>query len=359
MKWSWKIARIKDIDVYIHATFLLLVLWFGYIYWQTYGTLSSAIEGMVYILALFGCVVLHEFGHALVARRYHVVTSRITLLPIGGVASMDKIPEDPWQEIMIALAGPAVNVVIAALLWAWLQIQQVPLVTEDLLKAGGPFAYRLMVVNLLLVVFNLLPAFPTDGGRILRATLALFMSHHKATARATAVGQQFAFLFGVLGILYNPFLVLIAVFLWFAAQMENTNEQVKVSLRGSTAADAMLTDFHILAPSDTLNKAIKYTLASNQRDFPVGDNHNIRQVLTHKQLLLALQQSGGQTTLSSLTLPDIATVTPQTTLTTLFEQLQNDAEHIVAVHKDQRVVGLVTLENLLELVEINTVLQKR
>ena len=359
MKWSWKIARVADIDVYMHATFLILVVWFGYYYWKMFGTLASALEGMVYIVALFGCVVLHEFGHALVARRYQVVTRRITLLPIGGVASMEKLPEDPWQEIKIALAGPAVNVVIATLLWVWLQVNHVPLVAEELVKTGGPFAYRLMVVNVFLVFFNLLPAFPTDGGRVLRAILALFMEHHKATAWASTIGQQFALFFGFLGLFYNPFLIVIAVFLWFAAQAENSSEQMKISFRGSTAADAMLTEFHVLAPSDNLKKAIQFTLASNQRDFPVGDKHNLTHLLTHKQLLSALQESGDQTTVGSLALPNIATISPQTTLTDLFEKLQSGTVPAIAVNDGQGVVGLVTLENLLELVQINRVLDKK
>jgi Zn-dependent protease/CBS domain-containing protein len=356
MKWSWKIARISGIDVYVHTTFFLLVAWFGYQYWKLYGTVNAAFDGMVYIIALFSCVVLHEFGHALTARRYGIVTRDITLLPIGGIASMERLPEDPLQEIKVALAGPAVNVVIAGLLWIWLNINSIEVTKEELMTTGGPFVFRLMVVNIFLVIFNLLPAFPMDGGRVLRAALAMRMSHHHATARAAMIGQNFAILFGLLGLLYNPFLLLIAVFLWFGAGAENAAEQTKHTLAGATAASAMLTEFHIMSPDDHLSKAITYTLSGSQKDFPVGSAHHLEGVLTQADLLQALQQHGEHIKVGDIHLRSIKQVEPHTPIQQLLEELQTDSTHMLAVSSGSRIEGIVNLENVVEMIDIYTAL---
>ena len=356
MKWSWKIARISGIDVYVHITFFLLVAWFGYQYWRLFGTSSAVLEGIAYIIALFACVVLHEYGHALTARRYGIVTRDITLLPIGGVASMERLPEDPLQEIKVALAGPAVNVVIAGLLWLWLNINGVEVTKEELMTTGGPFLFRLMVVNIFLVLFNLLPAFPMDGGRVLRAALAMRMSHHKATAMAAMIGQNFAILFGLLGLMYNPFLMLIAVFLWFGASAENSAEQTKHSLAGATAASAMLTEFHILSPDDHLSTAISYTLSGSQKDFPVGSVHHLDGVLTQADLLQALQEHGKHIKVGEINLHSIKRVEPDTPVEQLLDELQTDSTHMLAVCHGNRIEGIVNLENVIEMIKIATAL---
>ena len=356
MKWSWKIARIAGIDVSIHATFFLLLAWVGHYYWKTFGTLTAVLDGIVYILALFSCVVLHEFGHALTGRRYGVVTRNILLLPIGGIAMMDKLPENPVHEIKVALAGPAVNIVIAAILWLWLQLNNIHVTEEQLLATGGPFAFRLMVVNLFLAVFNLLPAFPMDGGRVLRAALATKMSHARATEKAAAIGQYFALMFGVFGLLYNPILLLIAVFLWFGASGENQAEQIKNTLSNSTIGDAMLTEFHTLSPHDSLEKAIQLTLAGSQKDFPVGNEHQLQGVLTQSLLLSALQQQGQATSVGSIELSSIKTVSRDIPIQQLLERLQTDQTHMIAVSDGGKIVGIANLENVLELIKIQQAL---
>lgn len=172
MKWSWKLGRFAGIDVYIHTTFLLLIGFIGVSYWLQERSLAAVVGGIGFILALFLCVVLHEYGHALTARRYGISTRDITLLPIGGVARLERMPDEPRQELWVALAGPAVNVVIAAALFGWLFINGSLMPLETLSVTSGSFLERLMLVNITLVAFNLLPAFPMDGGRVLRALLA-------------------------------------------------------------------------------------------------------------------------------------------------------------------------------------------
>src|SRR5437868_855538 len=182
-------GRVAGIDLYVHATFLLLLAWIG-IQESAQGVAAVA-ASMLYIVALFAIVVLHELGHALTARRYGVVTRDIILLPIGGVARLERMPRDPRQEVLVALAGPAVNVALAALLYAIVRLTGQPPTADvydfDPLLSVRAFFYQLVFVNLVLALFNLLPAFPMDGGRVLRALLAMRMSSY---ARATGIAAR-------------------------------------------------------------------------------------------------------------------------------------------------------------------------
>lgn len=217
MTWSYRIARIAGIDVKIHLSFVLLPVIFGYLGWRQGGP-AAAGESILFIFLLFVCVVLHEFGHALAGRRFGIRTPDITLLPIGGVARMERIPEKSSQELAIALAGPAVNVLIAAVLG-------VVLATTGGIFFITPEKWRticqnLMSINLALVVFNLVPAFPMDGGRVLRAVLGFFLPFTTSTRIAARTGQVMAVLFVIGGILWNPMLLLIAFFVFNGARQE-------------------------------------------------------------------------------------------------------------------------------------------
>lgn len=221
MKWSWRIGRVDGIDLRVHATFLILLAWLAIVYYRDFG-ITGAARGLIFTFALFMSVVLHELGHALVARRVGVPTRDITLLPIGGVAHFDHMPERPGQEVAIALAGPAVTLTIAVLLGVGLRLLGLPMgLTENAIaRGGGAMVAQLMWVNVSLLLFNLLPAFPMDGGRMLRATLALRNDYLRATEMAARVGRAFALLFAVVGLLFNPMLVLIALFVWVGATAE-------------------------------------------------------------------------------------------------------------------------------------------
>src|SRR5690606_33028005 len=224
MRWSFTILRVAGTDVKIHVTFLLLLVWIGIIYyWQ--GGPAAAISGLVFILLIFASVLLHEFGHVAAARRYGIETPDITLLPIGGVARLKRMPDDPKQELVVALAGPAVNVLIAAALFLVVGTMAGP---EQMVRPGaGVLLAQVLTVNVLLVLFNLLPAFPMDGGRVLRAFLAMRMSYVRATSIAARVGQGMAFLFGFVGLFTNPFLVFIALFVYLGATQESAASQMR------------------------------------------------------------------------------------------------------------------------------------
>ena len=227
MKWSWKIGEFAGIGVYMHATFLLLLGWVAFVHWQDSQSLGAVVSGLAFILALFLCVVAHEYGHALTARRYGIKTREITLLPIGGVARLERMPDDPRQELWVALAGPAVNVVIAGALFAWLVVTGGLVPLDQMAVGRGSFFERLMIVNVFLAGFNMLPAFPMDGGRVLRAVLAQRMEYTRATQTAANVGQGMAFLFGFAGLFGNPMLLFIALFVWIGAAQESTAVQMK------------------------------------------------------------------------------------------------------------------------------------
>jgi Zn-dependent protease len=230
MSWSIKFARIAGIDLKIHLTFLIFLVWIGSTYLARGGA-EFAIQGILFIILLFACVLLHELGHALTANAFGIPTTDITLLPIGGVARLQRIPSEPKQELLIAIAGPLVNVVIAALLIFYLGERAAVSDFEDLNTPRVAMLSKLASVNIGLVLFNLLPAFPMDGGRILRALLAMRMNYLRATQIAASIGQGLAILLGVIGFFSNTFLLFIAFFVFMGAQQEAAMARMRFAYR--------------------------------------------------------------------------------------------------------------------------------
>ena len=219
MGWSLKLGRWLGVDVYVHFTFLILLAFLVWAYGME-GGIAEAVWGLVFTLALFACVTLHEFGHSLAARAFGVPTVDITLFPFGGIARLVRMPKGPWQEIAVALAGPAVNVVIAGVLAVYLMVTYALLPSSGLSPLTGPLAVRLLAANVVLVIFNLLPAFPMDGGRVFRGLLGLWLNYPEATRIAATVGQVIAVLMGILGLFGNPMLFIIAFLIWQGAASE-------------------------------------------------------------------------------------------------------------------------------------------
>ena len=357
MKWSLKIGRFAGIDVYMHVTFLLLVSWVAFLYWRQGQSVLSAVVGVTFILAVFLCVVLHEFGHALTARRYGIKTRDIILLPIGGVARLESLPTQPLQELWVALAGPAVNIVIAAGLYVWLAITASfePLQTMSL--TTGPFLERIMAVNIFLVAFNMIPAFPMDGGRVLRAVLATRIEYSRATQIAASIGQGIAILFGFIGLFYNPLLLFIAFFVWIGAAQEASLAQMRSAIGGIPVKQAMLTDFRTLHKADRLDRAIELTLVGSQKDFPVTDNGRIEGILTQSDLLKSLSAGDRQNTVASAMQHEFVTVEALEMLETAFAKLKDCNCHTLPVTLDGKLVGLMTMDNLGEYMRIQTALK--
>ncbi|MGQ0736731.1 MAG: site-2 protease family protein [Acidobacteriota bacterium] len=356
MKWSIRLGTFSGIDVNMHVTFLILVAWVVAAHWMPNRSLSDAVSGLVFILALFGCVVLHEFGHALTARQFGISTRDITLLPIGGVARLERMPEDPAQELWVALAGPMVNVVLAGVLAVVLAIGDAFDPFADLSLASGSLVERLLVVNVFLVLFNMLPAFPMDGGRVLRAILAMRMEYTRATHYAAMLGQALALAFGLIGLFSNPFLVFIALFVWIGAAEEVATTQMKSALSGIPLERAMITNFRTLRPTDSLAAAVDMLLSGSQQEFPVIEDEAVVGVLTRTDLLAALAQGGDQASVASVMRRDFLVADPSDMIDRALERVQGRACQTILVLRRGVLVGIVTMENLGEFVSVQAAL---
>jgi Zn-dependent protease/CBS domain-containing protein len=357
MKWSWKLGTFAGIDVFMHATFLILLAFVAYSYWAVSQDLLTVVEGIGFILALFGCVVLHEYGHALTARKYGIKTRDITLLPIGGVARLERMPDEPRQELWVALAGPAVNVVIAGLILVWLTATNNVAPLTSLSLASGSFLERLMVVNLFLVGFNMIPAFPMDGGRVLRSLLAMRLEYTRATQIAASLGQALAIVFGFVGLFTNPFLLFIAFFVWIGAGQEASMVQMKSALGGIPVSRAMITDFRTVHPQQTLDDAVALILTGSQQDFPVEQNGQVEGILMRSDLLTALSRTGPQTPVSEVMQRDFQSVDSYEMLEIAFARMQECQCHTMPVTHHGDIVGVLTMDNVGEFIAIQAALR--
>lgn len=358
MKWSWKLGEVAGIGIYMHATFLILIAWVVLSHWITGRSLEYAMTGVIFILVLFGCVVLHELGHALTAKKYGIKTRDITLLPIGGMARLERMPDDPRQELWMALAGPAVSVAIAAVLYFWIQITGRWEPLSRLSVTGGPFIQRLMIVNIVLAIFNILPAFPMDGGRVLRSFLALRMDYIRATRIAAAIGQGMALIFGFIGFFTNPFLLFIAFFVWIGAVQEAGMVETRSALSGIPVSKAMITEFHSLSPSDPLSKASDFILRGSQQDFPVIENEQAIGVLTRSDLLVSLAKGGQGLSVGEVMQRDFQVVDASEMMEAALSKLQTSESRILLVIQKGKLTGLITMDNLGEFIAIQSALSK-
>ncbi|MBN2013257.1 site-2 protease family protein [candidate division KSB1 bacterium] len=358
MKWSLKLGTYRGIPVYIHATFVLIILWVALSHWLQSRDLATMANGIIFVLLIFSFVVMHEFGHALMAQKYGIKTRDITLLPIGGVARLEKMPDEPKQELLVALAGPAVNVALAGIFFVVLSFTSGFEPLQTLTVTGGNLLERLMIVNIFLVAFNLLPAFPMDGGRVLRALLAMKIEYSRATQIAATIGQGMALLFGFFGIFGNPFLLFIAFFVWIGAAQEAQMAKVRYVFDGIPVRNAMITDYQTLSPDDTLSRAIELILAGSQQDFPVTVNGEIVGVLERKQLMRALAQHGQQTTVREVMETEFQTADASDMLQSAMARLQSCNCQIMPVISRGNLAGILNMENVGEFMMIHAALQR-
>jgi len=359
MGWSLPIFRIAGIQLRIHITFLLLIAWLAFGYYVEGGS-AAAFGRVIFVLLLFVCVVLHEFGHAFAAKGFGINTPDITLLPIGGVARLERMPEEPVQELVIAIAGPAVNVVIAlalALTIDWRAAMEPRVVESPMLPV------QLLAMNVWLVLFNLLPAFPMDGGRVLRALLAIRMPYARATQVAANIGQGFAFIFGFAGLIIpNAYmLIFIALFVYIGASQEAALAQMRDVSRRFPVSSAMIREFRSLPQDATLEEAVDALLATSQHDFPVlGDNGSVAGILTRHDLIAALRRGDPAIRVSDVMRRDVPTVTTGTRFEEAFRIMQECHSPAVPVLDSmKRLVGLLTPENVTELMMVQSAMPRR
>lgn len=355
MKWSARLGRFAGIDVFIHVTFLALLAYFAVVFWTESRSLAAVAIGLGLVLMLFLCVLLHEYGHALTARRFGIRTRHITLLPIGGVALLESMPQDPRQEILVALAGPAVNLVLAAA--AFLALRVAPAGAAVPGMGGLGFLEALIAANLTLAIFNLLPAFPMDGGRVLRAALSFRMDRVRATRIAARLGQALAVGLALWGLMGNPVLILIAAFVWIGGGAEAAALEASTRLARRPAGQAMITAFAALAPTDPLARAIDLTLAGSQKHFPVLEGERVVGVLTQGAMLEALRDGGAGGLVAEAMRPAV-TADASVPLAALLERLQGGEARLVCVLDGGRLAGLVDLDNIAEYLRIQSALDR-
>jgi Zn-dependent protease/CBS domain-containing protein len=357
MKWSIRLGRVLGIDVYMHLTFLLLLAWVAWMTFSAGRSIAAAAASVLFVLALFACVVLHEFGHALTARRFGIRTRDITLLPIGGLARLERMPDKPMQELWVALAGPAVNVVIAAVL-APLVVLGGDFGPGAVPLAGGPLLPWLLQANIVLALFNLLPAFPMDGGRVLRALLATRFEYTQATQIAATVGQGMAFLFGFVGlfVFHNALLLFVALFVWIGAAQEASMVQVRSSLSGIPVRRAMITDFRSLRPGNTLAEAVDLTLETAQKDYPVVDGEQVAGMLLQADLVRALSERDPATPVTEIMHREFERLDAREMLDAALARLRESGWPTLPVYDFGRFVGLLTMDNVGELLSFRSVL---
>jgi len=358
MKWSLKLGEIAGIGIFVHWTFLILVGWILLADVVEHKDLGEAVGGIVFILALFACVVLHELGHALTAKRFGVRTRDITLLPIGGVARLERIPEVPIQEFWVAIAGPAVNVVIAGLLAALIWVRHGAFAQWETTPTRGDFFSQLMYINIALFVFNLVPAFPMDGGRVLRALLAHISGDYvRSTQVAASIGQALAILLGFLGLFGgNPFLLFIALFVYIGAHEEAYLVQMRSLFRGVPVREAMMTRIRTLTPDSTLANAADELLAGAQQDFPVVVEGRVVGMLLRSDVIAALAKGGSKQRVADVMRAGCATVEDTEMLEATFQRMRQEGCSTIPVVHSGAFIGLVTLENVGELAMIHTAL---
>jgi Zn-dependent protease/predicted transcriptional regulator len=356
MRWSFPIGRIAGIRVELHVTFLLFVVWMAISQGVASGTPGRALSAVALLLLVFACVLLHELGHALAARRYGIRTRDIILLPIGGIARLERMPEKPAQELVVAIAGPAVNAAIAAALVAVFALLGVTPAAVDL---QGGMLDSLLTVNLAMIAFNMLPAFPMDGGRVLRALLAMRMPFARATRVASVVGQGVALLFGAAGLFAgNGMLMFIALFVFLAAGEERALVQTRASLSGVPVREAMLTDFRVLEATDPLQRAVDHLIAGSQQDFPVLEGGVPAGILGRNDLVLALQRGGPGMSVGEAMALHGESAEAGEPLESVLQRMRERGRTALPVLERGRLVGLVTLENIGDLLIVTEALRK-
>lgn len=346
MKWSYQIARVFGIPIKVHLTFILLLAFVGLSQLQG-GESATRSPGVLTILMVFLCVVLHELGHSLVAMHYGVKIRDIVLLPIGGVARMESMPEDPKQEIAIAVAGPSVSAALAILfLTLAIVSRQIDTLFEVPLMQGS-WMLTLFTINMMLLLFNLIPAFPLDGGRVLRGALVWINSDWiQGTRFAVTIGQVFAIILFFVGVFFNWWLALIALFVYLGGEGEQRTVILRWELQRVPARDAMLTHVQTVTPEQTVGEVVSKFCHSAQSDFPVVDDDHIVGILTHASLVRAMHEQAFMTPVAEIMSEQFVTAEEWDSLGSLYKKITESGLSAIPILRNGQIVGLINLEQI-------------
>ncbi len=353
---SLELIKVKGIPIRIHWSFLLILGYVSYINYQSGSKPTEMLWSLIYVLSIFLCVTLHELGHALAAKHYGIETKSITLYPIGGVAALEKIPEKPLQELVVAFSGPLVNVIISVVLWTWIFLSPSEYYLEDIgIKISAKnIIINLATVNLTLVIFNLLPAFPMDGGRVLRALLSMVISRLKATFIAMIIGQLISVIFIISGFIYNPFLIFIGIFIFFGAAQEYQMIKYGNFITNLKVKDALMTQFSLLLPNSTLQDVMKIILDTHEKEFVVINHEGVPiGIMTREILIKYLTELPKEALIRECYQKSSLYLTPETPLNEAFKIMQLESIPIVPVIHKGKLIGVINSENILETIMLH------
>jgi len=359
MKGSLFIGKISGIKIFIHWTFVFLVGWILMENIREGKGTADFFYTLVFVLAIFLCVTLHELGHALTAKHFHYYTKDITLLPIGGMARMDEIPENPKHELWVALAGPAVNIMISALLYPLIYwFGKIPMFLTTLFDSGDAVLYNLLIANLFLAFFNLIPAFPMDGGRVLRAVLSFFTSRLKATIIAARTGQAIAIVFFFIGFLFNPILAIVGIFIFLMAQTESDYVKSKSLLHDYKVSDVVMKKYFSLDVFDTISDAVKLLLDVQATDFLILEKGYVVGTLDRDRIIHVLAEKGKDIPVVLAMNTKVKFLSPDMPLDKVFLLFKSSGNSMLPVLQDKVLIGVVDLNNILELIMVKTAAEK-
>lgn len=362
MKGSLKLGKIAGIGLFVHWTFSLLILFIVYTNYKAGQNSIQILWSVLFILCIFLTVFMHELGHALTAKKFGIKTKDITLLPIGGVAQLERLPEKPSEELMVALAGPLVNIVLALITSLFISLPNTSQEMVSQLDNGvnaGNFFLNFYLVNIILAFFNLIPAFPMDGGRVLRALLSYKLERHQATKIAARIGQALAIGFVLLGFYSNPFLIFIGIFVFMGAQIESEYTESKYMLKGYKVRDVLMKQYPTIDYNETLETAVKLMLDSQNKHFLVTENGIPMGTLNREQIIAALAKKEGETKLSSIMDRELILLQADNLLEDVFELVYKNKSTLMLVIDDNQLIGTLDTENLLEFILINEVKANR
>ncbi len=352
MKHSVQLASIQGIKVSVHWTFLLLIGWIIFQNVRAGLSVLPMLWTLAFVLAIFMCVILHELGHALTARRYGIKTRDITLYPIGGVASLESLPKKPLEELWVALAGPAVNLLIALLLVPFMNLSTPP--SPEAMAQIGPsnFLFAFAAVNIWLALFNLIPAFPMDGGRVFRAILNFWMDRAKATRVAASLGQLLAIVFIFLGFYVNPFLVFIGLFIILGAQAESNYAQSEALMEGHTVLDLTMHEMPLVSPTTTVAEMVKEILNTQKKNFVVTEGEQVLGIVTQMDVIKALGDRGEEALVRDFMKTDIVYLPSSLPVNEAILKMQTNRTSMALVQEGGKVIGMVDNDNLVEFILI-------
>ncbi|GAA4280964.1 site-2 protease family protein [Gaetbulibacter aestuarii] len=351
MRANLQIGHIGGINILVHWTFIFLIIWIVVSELYRGGDATSILFNIIVLIGIFASIILHELGHALVAKRFHIQTEKITLLPIGGMASFKRMPKSPKKEFLVSMAGPLVNLIIAIFLYYSIPVKvyfqmNFTEAFEFLMNFSlSSFLFYLFAANAVLFIFNLIPAFPMDGGRMLRALLAMKMSRIKATRIATSVAHIIAVLFLFSGLLYNPFLVIIAIFIFFSAFAENQMVQQKALLKGHAVEEAMMINMTTLLPDDPIDIAVNHIIFGTEKNFIVVEDHQVKGILYHKDII---DNSNKNLSVKEVMKTKFQLLKYSDNLVDAYNLIVNKKNAFIPVMKDDKLAGVIDATNLNE-----------